>query len=321
MKNIKLLFCLLMLCFLCGCAQEAETSTTSTKTSELATEIPLENQSAAYFTYNPKLDRLSIFQKNKNTYTVSTLQPDLTWKKSSTTWTTSGDRFLANFTYAADGSLYAAEKHYNAKGLTVQKFIKLKKNGKIQKIKIKNLNQVPSTNIDTTVKNNGYTMDHSITDIHISGSTAAFTYSNFAVKLYDLKSGQAIGSHSLIAEHMKNTLTDNQYIIASQTNRSYFLDVYNTATGQKERTIAFGTEENDMTQFYLTSNQENLYVLSDDGIYKGSPEATTLTRFRDFKTLGFPSEITITSFHADRTGTLYMECLDDKSIQHLYRFK
>lgn len=319
MKRTRFILYLLMICFLCGCSQE--TSTTSTKDMEPATEIPLENQSAAYFTYNPKLDSLSIFQKEKDTYSVSTLQPDLTWKKSNTTWTTSDDRFLANFTYSADGSLYAAEKYYDAKGLTVQNFIKLKRNGKIQQIKMKKLNQVPWTDIDTAVKNNNYTMDHSITDIHISDSTVAFTYSNYAVKLYDLKSGQAIGSHSIIGEHMRNTLTDNQYITASQTNRSYLLDVYNAATGQKERTIQFGTEENKLSQFYLTSNQECLYVLSDDGIYSGSPKGTTLTRFRDFKTLGLPSEIIITFFQADRTGTLYIGYLDDKSIQHLYRFK
>lgn len=323
-----ILYCITILIFLCGCGSGAnslpagsDSGSVTDSGSEnshankqpLSENISLKGHKAIAFAYNPVSNSLTLFEKNKNTYTAYSLQPGNTWAEMPEQWTVKKSQFLDNFTYGSSGLLYACRKYYDKKGhLRAQSFVQLTNKGKIKTIPLRKLNQTPKSASGTNAKKirvkNHEVENYSVQDIRFCGTALAITYADHTVKFYNIAEGQALGCDGITGESGRNSFYDYHYISAvpDSSTRKFLLKDYDIRSGELTHTISLFTEKNTTAPYYMANYRERLYLLSADGIFYGNNTENSLTKKIDFSLLGIDASDKIRYFEAARDDVLYI---------------
>ncbi|MCH5252783.1 MAG: hypothetical protein J1F22_07395 [Lachnospiraceae bacterium] len=294
-------------------------STTSVETLYFG-EIPLTGFQPETFAYNPANNTLHLIEKKKRIYTIRTLQADNSFSPVKNWWKLSSHSHLDNFVYNSTGGLYACLKSNRSKGAVKQALVFLTKKNRMKKISLQKINQVPATGPDAARKKKGGSTRHRIQDIKFSGTALALTYHNRAVKFYNIVEGQALGASRITGIPNRNSFYNYQYLsVSPKANKTGGqLTRYDIRTGEISGTVSFGDTKNTNKPFYLTNYREQLYLLSDDGLFFGTQEDETLKKAADISELPMSATSQIRFFAAARDDTLYFSCLDDSGRIHLY---
>lgn len=95
---------------------------------------------------------------------------------------------------------------------------------------------------------------------------------------------------------------------------------YDIRSGEVVRSFPLGGNGQDSRDFHLSCYQNQLYLISEKGIFTGPCTETVLTKELDYKDLQLPMKHRITYCQAARDDTIYIgyETLD--SAFHLQKF-
>jgi hypothetical protein len=282
-------------------------------------EISLGKITPAYFSYNMASDSLTLIQHSGNTYTAHYLQSNGNIKKEKVKWRIPSGYFLDSFVYGSDGTFYAVLKHYDKKGQTKQSFIKLKNNGTYQIIKLKDLDKIPKTKMDSYIKKKGKSSDRSITDIHFYGTALSIIYSNYAVKFYNIAERLSLGDTHITGTAGQNAFYDNIFVSTGLTSGyESVLNFFDIRTGEKLHSLSM--DKLSMGELLFLANYRNtLYVLTKNGLYEGSVTNPEFTLAADMNSLGLPGGGRIHKLFAARDEKLYLVYQDSQAVYHLYR--
>lgn len=333
MKLYRTGFILFLFAFvtLCGCqtriretAASGSISSDQTNKNDTAnssldpsvSEIPFPDSPPDYAAYNMASNTLSLLWKQKNRYTLRKLLPDGTIHDEMRAWTVPEGYLLDCFVYGSDGSLYAVKKHYDTNGKTRQTLVRCQKNGTIKNAGLKALNQTKKTIFDSYRTKKKRHMNHSITDICFSGTALAITYSNYSVKFYNIREGIALGANTLTGAAGFNAFSDHIFISTGlSVDYPCTLGYYDIRTGEKIRSVPAA----DILS--LTNYRKNLYLLSKDGLYKGSADSGNFTCIWDYRSLSLPDNMRNCRLFAAREDILFLMYPDAQNDKHLYRIQ
>lgn len=322
-----LFFVFLLLSLLSGCestAEQASSPNAGANVTEAAValkndsgqlkEIALGGLSPEYFAYNMSSNTLALITRKENIYTLHRLLADGTIQNTDLHWHVPDEHFLDNFVYGSDGTFYAVLKHYDKKGKTIQDLVKLSRKGTYRTAKLKSLNEVRRTKFDTYVKKKGSTADHSITDILFSGTALSVTYSNYAVKFYNIAEGFPLGDNSITASSGQSAFAHNIFVTTGfSENYSSSLYFYNIQSGEKIHSLLIKEDV-----LFVANYREILYLLTKSGLYRGSVETAEFEKKSDFASLGLPAGGRIDHFFAARDDKLYFVYQDNLAHFHVY---
>jgi hypothetical protein len=253
---------------------------------------------------------ICFLEHSGRTYSLYTITAKGTVQKSDSKWRTPSGYILDNFVYGADGAFYAVLKHYNNKSKTIQSFVQLKKDGTYQAIKLKNLNQIPKTKLDSS--------DLSITDIHFSGTALSVLYSNYAVKFYNIAERLPLGDSHITGTAGQAAFYNSVFASTGLTDGyKSILNFYDIRTGETRN--SFSMEDLAMGEILLLANyRDSFYLLTKNGLYTGSITDPGFTLVCDTSSLGLPSGGRIHRLYAARDDTLYLVWQDSQAVYHLY---
>ena len=325
---LLMIFTALPIFFFTACTQEevvTETVTRATAAPEKTyTEIPLTPPDTEALAYNPADNTLTLISRKEASYTAFTLKKNGTWAPQPSRWKIKQGYFLDNFVYGADGRFYACLKHYTKKGYTRQSLVRLKGRGKIQTVHLKGLNQVPSTRLDSSIKKRGGAATHNITDIKFCGTALAITYSNYAVKFYNIEEGEALGASSITGQAGQNIFYDYGYLSESlwDNRKPLSFSLYDIRSGELRRTISLDASSDAFStrEFYLSNVQDKFYLLTKGGLYICSPNAGSFQLAENFNALGISEKNRILYFQAAKKRIFYILHQDADAKLHLTRF-
>jgi hypothetical protein len=251
------------------------------------------------------------------TYTLYTINSDGQIKTGSQ-WRLPADYFLDCFAYGSDGAFYAVLKHYNKQSQTVQTFVQLKNDGAYQTIKLKNLNRIPKTKLNSSIKKKGKKADFSITDIHFNGTSLSVTYSNYAVKFYNIAECLPLGTGNITATPGQTAFYRSVFASTGLTDGyESILNFYDIRTG--ETLNSFSMDKLSMGEILLFANyRDDFYLLTKNGLYTGSLSKPDFNLITGISALGLPSGGRIHRLYAARDGKLYIVYQDSQAVYHLY---
>lgn len=331
MKHFRTGTIFLLLLFICtGCqANVRQTSSAETETvvtqaaikdeifsgeSILSSEIPFHGITPEYFAYNMASNSLTLIERSEDTYTLHRLLADGTIQSPGIKWEIPAEHFLDNFVYGSDGSFYGVLKHYDKKGRTRQSFVRLQNNGTYKTVKLKGLDDVPMTKLDSFVRKKGGTADHSITDVQFSGTALSITYSNYAVKFYNIAEGLSLGDTKITGTAGHNIFYNNIFATTGLTSGyECILNYFDIRTGEKIDSCQ--TED----ILFLANYRETLYMLTKNALYTGTTEPSSFTATADFSDLHLPAGGRISKLFAARDNRLYLIYQDSQANIHLYK--
>lgn len=280
----------------------------------VSSRISLGEISPEFFAYNMSSNSLTLISRFETTYTLYRLRADGTLQDPGIHWRIPKDYSLDNFVYSPDGSFYAVLKHYDKKGKTHQSLVLLQNRGTYKTIKLNNLNEVPNTDLDSYVKKKGKKSDRSITDIQFSGTALSITYSNYAVKFYNISEGMPLGDTSITGTSGHNVFYDNLFITTGLTHgRKSTINYYDIRNGEKTNSVRM----DDI--LYLTNYREKLYLLTKDSIYQSLASTPSFTKAVSIHGLNLPTEAQNLKLYAAREDKLYLAYQDGNGQFLLYR--
>lgn len=317
----------LMLSTVVGCQEKSsEVITTEAETSVsgpsvqirniVSSPISLDNVSPDFFAYNMASNSLTLICRFENTYTLYRLCADGELQTPGISWRIPKDYTLDNFVYSPDGSFYAVLKYYDKKGKTHNSLILLQNRGTYKTVKLKDLNKIPDTEMDSYVKNKGKKSDRSITDIQFSGTALAITYSNYAVKFYNISEGMPLGDTGITGTSGHNVFCNNLFITTGLTyGRKGTLNYYDIRNGEKQNSIRM----DDILS--VTNYREKLYILTKDSIWEGQTTSTSFRKSVSISGLSLPSKTQNLELYAAREDKLYLVYRDSQEKTLLYRIE
>lgn len=315
---------ILTICLLFGCADNTgniqikgkkdNTGENKQALSYTSITIPVNTDSGIQLIYDPVDNVLSQIQLEKHTYTRSSWQPEKGWTTDVEKWKTKKNCTLDNFSYNTDGVLYACQKERKKGKLISQSLVRLQSNGKIKNVTLKDINR-----LSTSPASNKQIPE--ITDIQCCGTSIALTYRYGSVKIYNLAEGQALGASNLTGTPGKNVFHDLHYLsIGTQKkNHNILLRDYDIRSGEIIRSFPLGGAGQNTADYYLTNYQNNLYLLTNRGLFDGQCTESTLTLILRHSDLKLPQKSRIKYLQASRNNTLYLGCITD-SGDYLLRF-
>lgn len=281
-------------------------------------EIPLPaSENIEEFIYNPAGSSLCAITHSRHTYRLLVLEPDGQWTASSR-WTTSSGEELLHFVYNGDGALYACRR--TIRKSSGQALVRLRKNGRISKITLRDLNQVPKTFFDTRMKKKGQKVSHDITDIQFSGTALAVTYGNYAVRFYNIAEGHALGSAALTGSARQNIFYDHHYLALDKKSSSASprLKNYDIRTGELEQTIPLPALP--QGEIRLSHYRERVWLLCGNTLCAGTFPEMSLSQEQVLPSSVLPAGSRIHSINAARDDVLYLSYRDSTMTLHLLTF-
>ncbi len=298
-----------LLCLLNGCDAEQE-NTGRKEQKEAAAKsgqpiayssvtIPVDRNSKGNFLYNPVDHALTRITKNKHTYTSSTWQSEKGWTSRAASWKIKKNDTLENFTFNTNGALYACRKTRKKGKLIRQTLVHLRSKGRMQKVNLIDLNHLASTSPNKISE---------IMDLQCYGTSIAVTYQYGAVKIYNLAEGQALGASSITGTPQKNVFYDLHYITIERSRdaKNILLHDYDIRSGEISHTFPLGDPRQNETAFHVSNCQNDLYVLTNRGLFGGHCSDTSLNKLLTYSDLKLPDQSQITYFQAGKGGTLYL---------------
>lgn len=314
------LFLPAVLCSFAGCANKSnstveqeerkKTQKQETPLSYTSITIPMDQHESGTLVYHPVDNVLSKIVHNDGTYSLSTWQEEKGWTTGVEKWKTKENNTLDLFTYNTNGALYACQKRKKKGKLVDQTLVRLRSNGRIQKIRLTDLNRLSSSASPKHLPE--------ITDIQCCGTSIAITYQYGAVKIYNLAEGQALGASTITGTPGKNTFYDLHYLsLMTQNNtQTILLRDYDIRSGEIARTFPLGGAGQTIADFHITNYQDDLYVLTYRGLFAGQCSESTLTRLLSYSDLKLPAKSRIVYFQAGRDSSLYLGCqTEGKELQ------
>ena len=262
--------------------------------------IPIDQHKNRTLVYHPVDNILSQIVRNDNTYTLSTWEEEKGWTSEVKKWKTKEYYTLDLFTYNTNGALYACRKRKKKGKLVEQTLVRLRSNGRIQKVRLTDLNRLSSSASTEQFPE--------ITDIQCCGTSIAITYQYGAVKIYNLAEGQALGASNITGTPGKNAFYDLHYLSLMTQNNTHtiLLRDYDIRSGEIARTFPMGGAGQNVEDFYITNYQDDLYVLTYRGLFAGQCSESTLTKTLSYCDLQLPDNSRIVYFQASRDSSLYL---------------
>lgn len=262
--------------------------------------IPIDNQKNKTLVYHPVDNVLSQIIKKNHTYTRSVWQEEKGWSTSVEKWKTKKHYTLDHFTYNTNGALYACQKRRKKGKLIHQTLVRLRSDGRIQKVRLTALNQLSSSP----------SPDHlpEITDIQCCGTSIALTYQYGAVKIYNLAEGQALGASTITGTPGKNIFYDLHYLslLTQNSSRTILLQDYDIRSGEITRSFPLGGAGQNVDDYHITNYQNDLYVLTNRGLFVGQCSESALTKTLSYRDLKLPERSRILYFQAGRDADIYL---------------
>lgn len=276
--------------------------------------ISLDGISPDFFAYNMASNSLTLISRSETTYTLYRLRADGSLQDPGIHWRIPDDYSLDNFVYGPDGSFYAVLKYYDKKGKTHGSLVLLQNKGTYKTVELKDLNEIPDTKLDSYVKKKGKKSNRSITDIQFSGTALAITYSNYAVKFYNISEGMPLGDTSITGTAGHNVFYNNLFITTGLTyGRKGTLNYYDIRNGEKQNSIHM----DDI--LYVTNYREKLYLLTKDSILEGRTTSTSFSKSVSIQGLSLPSKTQNLELYAAREDKLYLVYRDSREQTLLYQ--
>lgn len=261
--------------------------------------IPIGNQNNETLVYHPADNVLSQIIQKDRTYTRSTWQEEKGWSTDVEKWKIKKYYTLDHFTYNTTGTLYACRKKRKKGKLVQQALVRLRSNGRIQKVRLTDLNRLSSSSPDQLPE---------ITDIQCCGTSIAITYQYGTVKIYNLAEGQALGASTITGTPGKNTFYNLHYLslMTQKSSRTILLRDYDIRSGEITRSFPLGGDGQNVSDYHITSYQDDLYVLTDRGLFIGQCSESTLTKVLSYSDLKLPKRGRVIYFQAGRDASLYL---------------
>ena len=136
----------------------------------------------------------------------------------------------------------------------------------------------------------------------------AVTYQYGAVKIYNIAERQALGATNITGSANHNIFYELHYLTVAKNNSSQelLLNNYDIRSGEISYSFTLGGNGQDSSAFPISNYQNELYLLTPEGIYVGKCDDTTLTRKMDYSNLQLPENHRITYWQAARDKTFYL---------------
>lgn len=301
----------LIVCLLAGCTVDTgnsqrekkkgtpkENKQTLTYTS---VTIPVDTASNTTLVYDPVDNVLSQIQRTGRIYSRSSWQTEKGWSTGVEKWKIKKNYVLDNFSYNTNGVLYACQKKRKKGKLTSQYLVRLRSNGKIQKIQLTDLNRLSASPVsDKHIPE--------ITDIQCCGTSIAITYQYGSVKIYNLAEGQALGASTITGTPEKNIFYDLHYLSigTKKGTQDILLRDYDIRSGEVTRSFPLGGAGQNTADYYMTNYQNHLYLLTNRGLFAGQCSESTLTLLLHYSDLKLPEHSRIVYLQASRDESLYL---------------
>ena len=281
-------------------AEQTETLAKEPISSYSVTKINADNLTPSQIVYNPMNNTLVSITNKKNRYSLAIWQSETHWTTGVASWKIKKNQKLDNFTYNTNGALYACLKEYKKNVLQKQTLVRLRGNGKIQKVNLSMLNNLGNTKSTKAIPE--------ISDIQCSGTSISITYQYGAMKIYNLSEGQALGAESITGTPSHNVFYDLHYFTVKRESKkkSVLLYDYDIRTGEIAHSFPLGGDGQDTSLFHLSNYQDTLYLLTPKGIFLGNCKETKLVKYLDYRDLHIPSHCHITFMQAARDKTIYL---------------
>lgn len=312
------LFFLLIISSISGCTAEKQT-TANRKTNKKAAcfpqlEIDTQLCSADSLLYNPTNDTLSSVNRKKNLYELSTWNQNNGWTTGVASWKIKKNETLDNFSYNTTGALFACLKTYKNKHLQKQDIVRLRGNGDIESLSLIGLK-----NITMQQKSSSLT---EIKDLQCFGTSLAITYQYGAVKIYNIAEKQALGASNITGTGQHSIFYDLHYltIIKDTSSQEILLYDYDIRSGEVVRSFPLGGNGQDSRDFHLSHYQNQLYLISEKGIFTGPCTESVLTKQLDYQALQLPANHRLTYCQAARDNTVYIGYETPDSTFHLQKY-
>lgn len=302
---------LLTVCLLAGCSADTGNSRTEKKKdapkenrqtlSYTSVTIPVDTHSDTSLVYDPMDNVLSQIQHTGRIYTRSSWQTEKGWTTEVEQWKTKKNYILDNFSYNTNGALYACQKKWKKGKLISQCLVRLRSKGKIQKIRLTDLNRLSASSAP------GKRIPE-ITDIQCCGTSIAITYQYGSVKIYNLAEGQALGASTITGTPGKNIFYDLHYlsIATKKGTPDILLRDYDIRSGEITRSFPLGGAGQNTADYYMTNYQNDLYLLTNRGLFAGQCSESTLTLLLRHSDLKLPERSRIVYLQASRDESLYL---------------
>lgn len=262
--------------------------------------IPIDDQNNETLVYHPADNVLSQIIQKDRTYTLLTWQEETGWSTSVENWKLKKHYTLDHFTYNTNGTLYACRKKRKKGKLVQQTLVRLRSNGRIQKVRLTDLNKLSSPSSSHELPE--------ITDIQCCGTSIAITYQYGTVKIYNLAEGQALGASTITGTPGKNTFYNLHYLslMTQKSSQTILLRDYDIRSGEITRSFPLGGAGQTVSDYHITSYQDDLYVLTGRGLFIGQCSESTLTEVLSYSDLKLPERSRVIYFQAGRDASLYL---------------
>lgn len=305
---IHLFILFIAICLTAGCAASADSRQSEQKKSKIpdsrqtlsynSITIPINTSANSTLVYHPVDNVLSQIKRKGHIYTLCEWQPETGWTTSTKQWKTKKNHTLDNFSYNTNGVLYACQKRRRKGKLISQTLVRLRSNGKIQKVRLTDLNRLSSSPAQLP----------EITDIQCNGTSIAITYQYGSVKIYNLAEGQALGASSITGTPGKNTFYDLHYlsIITQKGSPDILLRDYDIRSGELTRSFPLGGAGQSIASYHISNYQNDLYLLTNRGLFAGQCSGTALTQLLTYQDLKLPEQSRIVYLQASRDASLYL---------------
>lgn len=261
--------------------------------------IPIDTLKSKTLVYHPVDNVLAQITRSGHTYTLSVWHEKEGRTTGVETWKTKKTHTLDHFTYNTNGALYACRKERKKGKLVDQALVRLRSNGRIQKVPLTDLNNLSSHSKEQLPE---------ISDIRCCGTSIAITYQYGTVKIYNLAEGQALGASTITGTPGKNTFYNLHYLslLTQKNSQTILLRDYDIRSGETTRSFPLGGAGQTVENFHITSYQNDLYVLTYRGLFTGQCSESILTRVLSYHDLKLPERSRIVYFQAGRDTTLYL---------------
>lgn len=289
-----------------GCRSQ---ETSSNKKSSLSStpayaniDISLKGHQNDVFLYNPMNNSLYSVKKRKSTYELNVYQVEKGWTNRVATWKTKKNQKLENFSYNTTGMLFACLKTYKKGELLKQDIVRLRGDKSIHSLSLIGLE---SSMLNFNKKKKKHINE--ITDLQCCGTALAVTYRYGSAKIYNIAEKQALGASNLIGTSHHNLFYDMNYLtIRKRKNQEVSLQNYDARTGELSHSFPLGGNGQSAFDYFITHYQNELYLLSPNGIYHGTCTELNLVKELNSHDLPLPDDPDIFYFQAARDHSLYL---------------
>lgn len=266
-------------------------------------KISLDGHKPETFLYSSVDNTPAMITRKESRYTLYLLRDGTSWKKS-TSWKCKGSEVLDTFTYGSDGALYCCLKEFKKKTLIRQKFLKCKKDGSFQEIKLQKLG------------------GKEIRDIRFDSTALAMTFADHSVRIYNISEKRALGALSLKGMPGKNLFYRYHYITetASKDSKSILLRDYDIRSGETDKSFVLGkTRETKSASVHLSNYHGDICVLTPAGLYTGTFDEAVLFRQAGWEDMQIISPESLLFFQNARDDTLYYAWEDESHEIHFQK--